>query len=185
MRNLIITLILIFGFSVISKSQTYSATIIIENIDISSLGNDEKIIVPVKLANKSGGDIMGFQLYIEYNHEFIQWNGSSEEPLSGVKNIHPSFTDLSTNWVYNDNGNFVAIVWHDPSSKGIKINEEETLFELVFNLKSEISNIDELELSWGTTLVEENGRIVKGETKMVSELLDYYELTLINGLLKK
>lgn len=185
MKSLIFLFVFVFSSSCYLASQTYSATLLIEEVEISNITKGNEIILPIKVESISGGKIMGFQLYIDFDPKYISLKKSGESSVEGLSNFHSSFTNIDDNWLCNENENFIAVIWHDPLSTGIEINDGDTLFDLVFIYKGGIVDKSILELVWSTVLEQEDGKIIRGETKMVSELLDYYDLSLINGKLIK
>ena len=185
MKTLIVVVFAVFILNTLAYNQTYTATLAIDNVDISNLNQGDEIVIPVKLVKKSGGKIVGFQLFIEYDHSIITWKGSHENPLNGIINFHMNLPYLKQNWLFNDNGIFLAVSWSDDTSPGIEILDGEILFEYIFTYNGGLNKNEELELVWGTTFQQEEGKVVRGETEMYSDLFDNYELTLINGRIWK
>lgn len=185
MKKLAIGIFILFILSIFTFGQTYKATLAIEDIDISNIEVGGEIVVPIKLVNTSGGKIIGFQFFIEYDHSIITWKGSNKDPLLGIVNFHAKIPYSPDTWLFNDNGTFLAVSYSDSNSPGVSINDDEIFFEYLFTYNGGLEKNKKLEIVWGTTFEQEEGLVVRGKTEMYSELLDYFELELINGAISK
>jgi len=175
---LIVFLTVRFGFT-----QTYTATLSIDTVKVERLKNGDEITIPVRLKKKSGGLLLGFQFFINFNHSILKWRGTNENPQDGVINFNKSMLYSPSDWVFNDNGNQFVALWNDPKLVGVRVNNDIVLFEIKFIYKGEGNNDYMLPLTWGTTFETEDNKVIKGPTEMYSEKADYYELELINGAL--
>lgn len=186
MKKLISGIITIVIISFATYGQTYTATLAMEEVDISNIEVGEEIVVPIKLVNRSGGKILGFQFFIEYDHSIITWKGSTEDPLLGVLNFNAKIPYSPDLWLFNDNGTFLAVSYSDnPTSSGVDIPNGEIFFEYIFTYNGGLNKGEKLELVWGTKFEQEEGIVVKGATELYSELLDLYQLKLIEGSLNR
>jgi hypothetical protein len=182
MRKKIILGLFISLFVNIVIAQTYNATIAIEEVNVSGSMAGEDIIVPVRLVEISGGLIMGFQFYIEFDHSVLTWKGSSNDPLTGIAKIPKDLPYDPADWVFNDNGSQIAAIYMDNDLKGYAARNGELFFELIFTYNGGLGQGNSTPLIWGEVAEIKDGMVLKGETKMASEKLDYYILKKINGL---
>lgn len=173
------------GFFVIfcfySIAQNRTATLSVDKIDISGIKSGEEVSVPVRLNDKSDGKILGFQLFIDFDHNKLEWPGNIDDPLKGVKSFYVDIPYEEGGWVLNDNGNQVVILWDDPGLVGKEIPLNIVLFELVFIYKGNLVADDILPLVWGQTYEIVDDRLAKGPTEMYDENGEKYILTLKNG----
>ena len=175
-----ILIIVIFGIK-LSISQTYSAKLAIDSISIAELKAGDKVTVPIKLLEKSGGVIVGFQFFIEFDHSLFTWMGTSSNPLNGVKNINENMPYNSNDWLFNDNGNQMVALWL-PTDMEVDIKEGDVFFEYIFTYNGNYPTDKETLFSWGTFNEQKEGRIVRGKTEMYSEKLDLYKLSFSDGV---
>lgn len=184
MKKYIISVILIFFMSGIIFSQSYTATLSIDTISVSNLNPGEDIVVPVRLFEKTGGLIIGFQFFIEFDHSLFSWKGSNESPLSGVINLNKNMPYDSDDWLFNDNGNQMVALWSDPNFNGVEMNDGDVFFEYVFTYLGGLNTGDKSEITWGETSEINDGLVVRGVTEMYSEKFDYFVLTKKGGEIK-
>jgi hypothetical protein len=184
MKKLIVVFSLLFVGIGLSVSQTYNATLAIDEVNISDLKPGDEVIVPVRLVEKSGGKFIGFQLFVGFDHNVLSWKGTAENPVPGIKTLNPKISFQNSSWIFNDNGNQMAAIWTPPGFDGLEIGNGELLFEYIFTYLGGLNPGDESPLIWGDTFEMTEGRVTKGPTEMVSELVDNYVLKLINGSIK-
>jgi len=165
-------------------SQTFTAKLSIDNVHVPELKPGDTIFVPVKLVELSGGRIAGFQLYLEFDHSQLEWIGSYENPLPGIKNIHKNISFNTASWVINDTDKQLAVIWIDPTFRGQEIKANDILFEALFICKSKDVTKLNSKLKMGTVFEEVDGRIVRGVTELYSEIPDSYSLKFIDGGIK-
>jgi hypothetical protein len=164
-----------------SFSQTYSATLSIKDIDIKDLKPGDQFTMPVILKEKTGGKITGLQLFIGFDHALFAWNGTADDPESGIKQLHKAMPYLPNDWVFNDNGSQMAGAWIDPNYKGIDIKNGDVIVEYIFTYKGGLKPGGESDLIWGDKFEIIDGRATQGATEITSELIDTYILKNING----
>jgi hypothetical protein len=157
------------------------ATLSIDTVKMNELKTGDEITVPVRLKKSSDGLLLGFQIFISFNHSTLKWNGTNENPQTGVTNFDKSMLYSSSDWVFNDNGNQFVALWNDPKLFGVSVNDNIVLFEIKFIYTGVENEKDILPLTWGTTFETKDNIVVKGPTEMYSEKADYYELKLIDG----
>lgn len=175
--------LLMLAFACIA--QNYTATIAIGEVDISKLEPGDDVIVPVKFIEKSGGKITTFQLFIGFDHSILQWKGTWEEPQPGIINVHKNMPYNNTSWLFNDNGNQMVALWEDLNLVGIDIENGSIFFEIVFTYKGGVSAGMTSDFIWGDFYEEVNGNYVNGKTEIWDENVNSFNLTMINGILKK
>lgn len=183
MKKYIIFIVLLTSI-VSGNAQMYSATIAIDNVDVSKLTPGEKVAVPVRLVEKTGGLISEIQFFIEFDHSVFVWNGTFEEPAKGIENCHPNMPWDNKNWMLNDNGNQLVVLWGEPAFKGVEIKNGKAFCEFIFIYKGLNANSKECFFSWGDEYEDINGRLVRGATEMLSEIPDLFTLTMINAKVK-
>lgn len=172
--------IILFEGSIFSQSLS-KATIVIDKVDISSLQAGDKVFVPIRLKAVSDIAITGFQLFIEFDHSFLSWDATWENPESGIKSINPLTPFSENDWLFNDNGNHVVALWSDPKFNGIMLRNDELFFEIIFTYLGGVESGMESVLTWGTKLEQQDGKVVKGPTEIYDANLSLFELTLIDG----
>ncbi len=185
MKNFITLCISIICFFSIAISQTYTATLVIDTVDITGLKAGSDVIIPVRLVQKSGGLIAGFQLYIGFDHSMFNWKGTTEVPMPGIQNINLSLTNNLTDWMFNDNGNQLIAIWIDPALTGVEFKNGDILAEFIFSYKGGLQSGEKSLLTWGDTYEVKDGIIIKGPTEITSELMDIFVLKYINGYIFK
>ncbi|MCD4664327.1 MAG: hypothetical protein K8R68_03585 [Bacteroidales bacterium] len=183
-KHFILLTIFLFNISFLF-SQTYTAKLSIDAINVSELKPGDDIVVPVRLVKKSGGMIVGFQLFIEFDHSLFSWKGVSESPLPGVINFNKNMLYNPADWLFNDNGNQMVALWNDPKLIGVEMNDGDIFFEYVFTYSGGLNTGDNSVLSWGETFEMENAVVVRGVTEMYSDKFDYFVLTKQDGKIKK
>ena len=174
-KHFIFLTIFLFNISFLF-SQTYTAKLSIDAINVSELKPGDDIVVPVRLVEKSGGMIVGFQLFIEFNHSLFSWKGVSESPLPGVINFNKNMLYNASDWLFNDNGNQMVALWNDPKLTGVEMNDGDIFFEYVFTYLGGLNTGDNSVFSWGETFEQESGVVVRGITEMYSEKFDHFIL---------
>ncbi len=183
-KNFIIIILVSLGVTLFS--QTYTATLSLDSINVKGYNPGDEIIVPVKIKNKSGGMLLGFQFYIGFDHNVLQWKGSMENPVTGIVNFNEKMPYNPNDWTFNDNGNQLVVLWNDPKLVGIPIGDNDIhIISIIFTYKGGIERGGCSELVWGQSVEIENGRIKRGKTEMYSEKTDYYKLTLNNSCIYK
>ncbi len=170
------------GFSCL-VSQTYSANISIDSVYISDLEPGDEIRIPIRFISSSGGLIIGFQFFIEFDHSLFSWNGTNAAPLTGVKNINEKMPFSQNNWLFNDNGNQMVALWDDPNFNGINMHYGDIFFEYVFTYKGGLKIGMTSALTWGSTFELLEGNLIRGTTELYSEQLDLYNLTKEDGVI--
>lgn len=180
-KILVIVTIFLFTLKVL-LSQTYTATLGIDDVVVSKLDEGDSISVPVRLLDLSGGKITGFQLFIEFDHSVFKWMGTWDKPYTGISFMSEKLINRNVNWVINDNGNQMAAIWYDPTLIGQAIESNEVLLVIKFVcLKATNKNFQSL-LHWGETFEEIEGKgVVRGVTEVYSDFPDYYILTKKDG----
>lgn len=181
MKNFISLCISIICFISIAISQTYTATLAIDDLDITGLNSGDAVIVPVRMVEKSGGMIAGFQLFIGFDHTYLGWNGTSETPLKGIQNVHTNLKYSPGDWVFNDNGKQFVAIWIDPALTGVELRNGDVIAEFIFNYKGGLQPGEKSLLTWGDTYEVNEGIVEKGPTEITSELFDIFVLKYING----
>ena len=181
MKKIIIFSAFLFWCFNITVSQTYTATLAIDDIEVKELKPGDDVIVPVKLAEKSGGLVAGFQLFIGYDHSVFSWKGTTQDPLPGINAVHQNCKYSAGDWIFNDNGNQFVAIWIDPALTGVQINKGEVIGEFVFTYQGGLQPGDKSPLIWGNSFELNEGVVVKGPTEVTSELIDIFVLTFING----
>lgn len=180
MKKILLLCIVLTLFGKFTQSQTYSATLSIGKVDVSALKPGVEVVVPVKLVTKSGGMIAGFQFFIEFDHSLLEWKGTYEKPLTGVKDFEKNMP-FSSEWLFNDNGNSMVAIWTDPKTTGVPMDNGNLFFSYIFTYKGGLKPGMESPLVWENESKIENNKVVKGVTEMYSEKLDYFILTKENG----
>lgn len=176
---LILVLSNIYSYSI---AQTYTATLAIDDVDISGINPGEKFVIPVRFKEKSGGLIAGFQLFVEFDHNIFQWNATFDNPVSGVQNFHAKMP--ADSWMFNDNGNQIVALWDDRTFLGIDLGTNEVLIEYVFIYKGGLERGSSSLLIWGDRNEVIEGKLVRGKTEVYDEGLKNFTLTMINGAIK-
>jgi hypothetical protein len=181
MKKIIFLLIVLYGTIQETKSQTYTATILIDTVHTRELNVGDSIFIPVRLGERSGGTISGFQIYIEFDHSIFKWNGSLEDPLPGVRNINGNIPYSKANWIFNDGGKQFVAIWFDATFKGQEIKEKDIIFEVVLTCIKPVEAGFISQINLGKTFEDVEGRLVRGVTQLYSEVPDYYVLKYIDG----
>lgn len=184
MKKYLLIQLIVLGFICTTFAQTYPATLTIGNVDASGLEPGTEFTIPVMLSNRSGGLIKGLQLYLEFDHTLFEWAGTHEFPMDGIKDLHASMPYDPEDWMFNDTGSQFVALWLDPSHGGIEMGDDELIFNLLFVYKTKMPVGSETRFVWGETIEIVDGLLIRGETKMVSEKMDYFNLTLVNGSIK-
>jgi hypothetical protein len=181
MKRIVLIGLLIGLLTGYASAQTYTAKLSIDQIDVSLLKPGDELVIPIRLADRSGGLISGFQFFINYDHTLLRWKGSVEEPLSGIQSFHPLMPYSIEDWLFNETGFQLATSWFDPTFAGVDLRNESIIIEFIFTYQGGLEKDKVSEISFGSEVLLENGRIVKGVTELYSELLDYYVLNNENG----
>lgn len=179
-KILIVSALILWCFN-LSIAQTYTATLAIDDVVVQDLKPGDDVIVPVKLVEKSGGLIAGFQLFIGYDHTLFTWKGTTDDPLPGIRSVHPNCKYSPGDWIFNDNGNQFVAIWIDPALSGVQINNGDIIGEFVFKYNGGLNPGDKSLLIWGDAFELNEGVVVKGPTELTSELIDIFVLKFING----
>jgi hypothetical protein len=184
MKKLIVLSFLLSVCIGISISQTYKATLSIDDVDISDLKPGDDVIVPIRFVEISGGKFLGFQLFVGFDHNILSWKGTAENPLPGIRSLNPKMSFEVSSWIFNDNSNQMAGIWSPPGFDGLEFKGGELILEYIFTYKGGLQPGEVSPLIWGDTFEMTEGIVKKGPTEIVSEKLDNYVLTLINGSIK-
>lgn len=172
---------LLFTVLMIQVSSQGVITLSIDKIDISKKKAGDKIIVPLHLNNESGIKIMGFQFFVGFDHSLMSWDGTYENPLPGATNFNEKMPVESGDWLFNDNGNQVVVLWNERSLKGVEINGKHTIVELIFTYKGGLKAGEKSPLVWGETMKDVDGKLVLGKTEMYNEEIKSMDLKLVSG----
>jgi hypothetical protein len=164
-----------------SFSQELTATLLVDKVNITGKKAGEEVIVPVRLMEKSKGKVLGFQFFIDFNHDVLYWPGHIDEPLKGVRNINDEMPFEEDGWVFNDNGNQIVALWNDPGLMGKDLPGGIVLFEIVFILQNNVNDGLNMTLSWGETYEIVDDKLAKGPTEMYDEDGEKYTLKYVNG----
>lgn len=176
-----ILLVMMLAF-IVGRSQSLSkATVTIDKVDISNINIGEEIVVPIRLIDKTDLKITGFQIFIEFDHNILNWKGTWENPLPGIKEIHKNTPYVESDWLFNDNSNQLVAIWSDPNFNGVDIGKNEIFFEIVFIYKGGLEKDYESPLTWGDKYEQKEGIVVRGPTELYDEDLQKFDVTLING----
>jgi hypothetical protein len=165
------------------SAQTYSATLSIDTIKISALNPGDEIRVPIRFNEKSGGLIIGFQFFIEFDHSILKWNGTMEKPQNGLIGFNEKMAYNPTDWSFNDNGIQMVALWNDPKFVGVELEKEEVLFQYIFTYLGGLKHGQKSKLTWGETFEQDKGRIIRGPTEMYSDKMDLFDLKKTDGLI--
>jgi len=139
-------------------------TLRIGEIDVSGYNKGDKIVVPVYCDNLSD-DIGALQLYITYDQSVLDYQK--------VSYIHPK---IEEEWRDNNTENFWAAVWISMTRQTVFFNPGDKICELEF-----IYVGGQTDLVWGKENETIEGRIIKGETKIIDLNSQVFSLNLING----
>jgi hypothetical protein len=182
MKKLVTLGLFVIFLSHYSVSQTYTATIEIEKVRIDGLKAGDEIIIPLRLVEKSGGLIWGFQFFINYDHSVLTWKGTVENPLSGVKGFNDKIPYSKSDWLFNDTGYQIACSYTGgATSSGVDIRNGEIFLEYIFVYKGNLKKGEFSGINWGRENVLPPEDVFKGITEMYSELMDYFELKYNDG----
>lgn len=181
MKSYLLLAILVYCTISSSMAQTGSATLTIGKIDISNLKPGDKVKIPLKMTNFTGGLVLGFQLFVGFDHEFLTWDGTLENPSPGVEKFDKNLPFRPDAWMFNDNASQIVSLWGDPELKGIALPETLIFCNLVFTYKGGLQSGMSSPLTWGDTYKDVDGLLVQGKTEMFDEKTNNYQLTLING----
>ena len=182
MKKYIFLFILVFLSVGNLFSQTYNAVLSIDTIYLKGVKIGDEITVPIRLNYKSGGQIIGFQFFIEFDHSLFTWKGTSKNPLDGVNRINNKMPYNSADWLFNDNGNQMVALWLPTDSK-VDMNKGELFFEYIFVYNGGNCNGTKCLFYWGMKNEQKDGKIVRGKTEMYSEEMDLFDLSLNNGII--
>ncbi len=125
----------------------------LDDIDISTVGVGEDVVVPVKLVSMEPGyGCIGFDLFIGFDHALLTWKGTNPAPLPGVINFNPLFPPYSpADWLFNDGGVEMIVTWQDPTYLGVFFADGDVLFEYVFTYNGGLNPGESSPLIWGTS----------------------------------
>ncbi|MBM3435304.1 MAG: hypothetical protein FJY07_03690 [Bacteroidetes bacterium] len=175
----VILSIVLFGLA--SYAQKLTATLSIDNVDISGLKAGDEISVPVRLVKKTSEKLLGFQLFVNFDHKLLMWPANIDDPAKGVKGISEEIPYSGGGWMFNDNGNQFVALWNDPSLLGKEVPSNMILFEMVFIYQGGLMKGTNTVFSWGQTYEIVDDKLAKGPTEMYDENGDQYALTLTEG----
>jgi hypothetical protein len=185
MKKIIILCLIAICNTYLAESQTYTATIEIGKASITDLKAGDEIIIPLRLAEKSGGLIWGFQFFINYDHTVLAWKGTVENPLTGVKSFNEKIPYSKSDWLFNDTGYQIACSYTGgATSGGVDIKNGEIFLEYIFVYKGGLKRGEFSGINWGRENVLPPEDVFKGITEMYSELMDYFELKYNDGEVK-
>jgi hypothetical protein len=181
MKKIIVSVFWIILIGTVTCAQKLTATLSIDKVDISGLKAGDEISVPVRLVNMSGEKLLGFQLFVNFDHMLLVWPANIDDPAKGVKNISNELPYSGGGWMFNDNGNQFVALWNDPGLLGINVSDDIILFEIVFIYQGGLLKGTNTVLNWGQTYEIAEDKLVKGPTEMYDENGDKFELTLTEG----
>ncbi len=183
MKKVLLSFIVLLMSASLAFSQTYNATLAIDNVDVSTLSAGDDVVIPVRLEYMDPGGLdIGFQFFIQFDHAILTWKGSNPNPTPGVTNFNPVMPYNSADWAFNDNGTALVVLWNDPTFNGVYMADGEQFFDLIFTYNGGLNQGDSSPLVFQTAKsVSNGGKLVKGPTEMYSQLFDYFVLTLNQG----
>lgn len=166
-------------------SQKLTASLAVENVSLSGLQLGDEVIVPVTLVEKSNEKLLGFQLFINFDHKLFLWPATIDNPEKGFRNCASEMPFSGGGWMFNDNGNQFVALWNDPELLGIDIPAGTVLFDIVFIYKGSVDENSAMVLSWGQTYEIVDDKLAKGPTEVYDADGEKFTLTLIDGKIKK
>lgn len=181
MKYFVICISLFLFQSTLFSQSLSKATLVIDEIDVSSLQAGDKVYVPLRIESISDIAVTGFQLFVGFDHDILSWEATWETPEEGIQSIHPLTPMSAADWLFNDNGKQIVALWSDPKYYGVDLNNNELFLEIIFTYKGGLQKGQKSPLTWGTELVQKDGRVVAGPTEMYDANLTLFDLTLIDG----
>jgi hypothetical protein len=139
-KCLLILSVVLLGVSM-SFSQTYNATLKVGDVDLTGISVGGTVEVPIYLQAKDAGSLItGFQFFVAFDHNILEWQGTYANPVPGVPYMNPAFVGgyNSSDWLFNDNGVEMVGLWLDPSFMGIDIPDGGIFWTYSFTLLQEV-----------------------------------------------
>ena len=169
MKKVVSSFIVLLLSASFAFTQTFNATLAIDDVDVTALNPGDDVIIPVRLEYMdTGGLIIGFQFLIEFDHTILLWKGQ----LMGVTNFNPVFLPLSPyDWLFNDNGIALTALWFDPTytNEPVNIPNGEQFFDLIFTYIGGLGVPDSSLLTF------------QDQTEMYSQFFEPFVLSYNNG----
>lgn len=180
MKKFLLIIGLLISANMIFAQST--ATLRVGSTDASGLTPGDKVYVPLIVDDISAGSlIIGFDLFVAFDHTVLSWDGTNPDPLPGVQSIHPNMPYTPSDWLFNDNGEEIIALWYDPDYSGELVNPGESFFTYVFTYLG-----GETDLTWGVDVDASSGfdpgkGLEKGNTAMWDQNFLDFNLTLVDG----
>ena len=169
MKKVVSSFIVLLLSTSFAFTQTFSATLAIDDVDVSVLNPGDDVIVPVRLEYMDpGGLVLGFDFFIEFDHDNLTWKGTNANPLPGVTNFNPVMPYSPADWSFEDNGTALEAMWQSPTSPSY-IADGEQFFDLIFTYNG------------GLGVPDSSHIIFQEQTFMMSHFFDYIVLSYNNG----
>ena len=165
---LILTAFMLSGS--VTFAQPFDITFGIPDVDVSTLNVGDDVIVPVIMVSRvptgvPGSMVIGFDLFIGFDHTYLTWKGTNPAPLTGVQNFHALCPYAPADWLFNDNGTEMVALWQDPSYLGADFEDGAVLFEYIFTYEGGLVGSSPLLWGWAKSLQGDNQiQMVKGIT---------------------
>ncbi len=183
------TLLIITAF-MLSATFTFAQfdiTFGVPDVDISTLNVGDDVIVPVLMVNRTptgvpGSMVIGFDLFVGFDHDLLTWKGTNPNPTPGVINFHSYFTGgyNPSDWLFNDNGTEMVALWTDPTYLGGDFEDGAVLFEYVFTYEGGLDPGGSSPFTWGISKSlqgdsENKIKMVKGITSAFTDFFAVFD----------
>lgn len=95
-------LISLFVSATVLFAQTI--TLSFNDTDVTSLNAGDEILVSITVEDIQpvGVQISGFQLSINVDPMYMEWNGTTTNPVPGINYVHPNFAFNPSDWIMNN-----------------------------------------------------------------------------------
>ena len=170
MKTILLIIIIFLLSTGIAVSQTFDATIAIDDVDVTNILPGDDVIIPIRLEYmEPGGGLIVIDLFIEYDHTILTWKGTTEDPLPGVTNFNPVMPYSPADWYFADDSTAVYSSWACPTFCWVNIPDGEQFFDLIFTYNG------------GLGLQDSSFITFQEQTYLTSQNFDFFVLTFNNG----
>ena len=164
----IFLIILILSSTWIQVISQESITLRVSEIDITDKLPGDTLYVSV-FCDEVSDVIMGWQIYLLYDEDVLEY-----------VSLNYKQTNMAGDWFENDLGYMWAANWLDPTFKGVSLYPGEKLFELAYVYLG-----GQTDINWGLEVINEGGKLIKGETMVADSKVKPFKLNLIKGCICK
>jgi PKD repeat protein len=161
--------LLIIGFLVSVNLIFAQSQVSLSLPSIEVTGAAQNVDVNVHIDFMTANLVVGVQMSILYDQNYLTWLGTATVPGPGVPYLHPGFTAFGSDYLWNTNfpGNLIML-WSDPTYVGFPAFAGENIITYRFAYNGGLAAGQHSPISYSLTYKMKDG----GYVKIVNELTD-------------